>query len=184
MPEASEKIEKQSKGDAPSGPENRTSPRFPFSTTAEAIDIQGNTRVVGRIADIARKGCYVDTISPFPPKAAVSLRITREKETFETKATVVYSQTGMGMGLRFTTADAAQLGTLERWLAELSGEGMHEPGVHGPGPAGPTPPTPSVDEKFVDQESRRGLSELVRVLNHKGILDGSEEDAILRRLSK
>jgi len=177
MPEAFEKVEKQLEDDVPPGPENRTSPRFPFSTTAEAIDIQGNTRIVGRIADIARKGCYVDTISPFPPNSPVSLRITREKEIFETKATVVYSQIGMGMGLRFTTSDAAQLGTLEGWLAELSGEGAHEPA-----PADPTPPLSA--GKFVDQDSRRALSDLVRALCRKGVLDGSEENAILRMLSK
>ena len=157
----------------------RCHPRYPFSSTAEVIDIQGNTRLVGRISDIAREGCYVDTISPFAPKAAAFLKITRGKQIFETEATVVYSQAGMGMGLLFTTAESEQLRVLETWLAELRGEKVHEPQL-----AGSAPPFDSSPTKLVDQECRNGLSELVSLLSRKGVLTVPEGSAILQRLLK
>jgi hypothetical protein len=57
----------------------------------------------------------------------VKLRITSEKRSFEAHADVVYSKTGMGMGLAFTTVEPEQLNILDRWLAELSGAAPFEP---------------------------------------------------------
>jgi PilZ domain len=172
-----EGFEKKVQDHPPSGLENqRSNPRYPLSSTVEVIDIQGNTRIMGRIADIAKTGCYVDTINPFPPKAAVFLRITKDQQTFETKAMVVYSQTGMGMGLSFTTTEPEQLRTLEGWLAELSGEKAPDANQAGS--------VPLDAAKSVDEESRSGLSELVRLLNRKGVLTGPEGNAILRRFLK
>jgi hypothetical protein len=57
----------------------------------------------------------------------VRLRITSEKRSFEAHADVVYSKTGMGMGLAFTTVEPEQLNILDRWLAELSGAAPFEP---------------------------------------------------------
>ena len=74
----------------------------PFTTAVEAIDIQANTRITGRLSDIARKACYMDTISPFATGAAVTLTITKNNQSFKTDANVIYSQIGMGMRLFFT----------------------------------------------------------------------------------
>jgi PilZ domain len=172
-----EGFEKKVQDHPPSGLENqRGSSRYPFSSAAEVIDLQENARIMGRVADIARYGCYVDTISPFPPKSAVFLRITKDQQTFETKAIVVYSQTGMGMGLSFATTEPEQLRMLEGWLAELSGEKVPDANQAGS--------VPFDAAKSVDEESRSGLSELVRLLNRKGVLTGPEGNAILRRFLK
>jgi len=37
--------------------EKRRSPRYPFSTGGEALDIQADVRVTGRLSDISRNGC-------------------------------------------------------------------------------------------------------------------------------
>ena len=74
----------------------------PFTTAVEAIDIQANTRITGRLSDIARKACYMETISPFATRAAVTLTITKNNQSFKTDANVIYSQIGMGMRLFFT----------------------------------------------------------------------------------
>jgi hypothetical protein len=65
--------------------EHRQSPRYPFSCDAEVIDIQGNTRISGRVTDIARRGCYVDCISPFAPGTLLAVKIRRGIQTFETQ---------------------------------------------------------------------------------------------------
>ncbi len=69
-----------------------------FSAGGEAFDSQANVQRTGRLSDISRSGCYMDTISPFAVNAAVILTVTRDGRTFKTKAKVVYSLNGMGMG--------------------------------------------------------------------------------------
>jgi hypothetical protein len=162
--------------------EKRSCPRYPFSCAAEAIDIQGNTRITGRISDISRNGCYIDTISPFAPKAAVTLIITKDKQSFKTQAKVVYSQIGMGMGMMFTTAEPDQLHVLGTWLAELSGERVHELEA-------PVPEAKVTAEKSGAPETRNVLSELILseliiLLSRKEILNDSEAKALLQRLFK
>jgi hypothetical protein len=102
--------------------ERRRHPRYPFTGTLEAFEPQSQTKMQGRTADLSEGGCYVDTMSPFPAQTCVRVRITRAQRSFETKATVIYSVAGMGMGLRFETPDAEQLVSLRKWVGELSGE--------------------------------------------------------------
>jgi hypothetical protein len=163
---------------APADPvEKRSCPRFPFSTAVEAIDTQADTRIMGRLSDISRNGCYVDTINPFAKNAAVMLTITREKQSFKTQAKVVYAKAGMGMGLLFTTAEPEQLRVLGSWLGELSGgkaDGLDSP-------------NPSVQPEAAhaaDHELRKVVNELIALLNAKTILNDSEAMALLRKLSK
>jgi hypothetical protein len=155
--------------------EARGFPRYPFSTSAEAIDIQGNTRITGRTSDIARKGCYIDTISPFAPKSTVALRITRDNESFETNATVVYSQLGLGMGLLFTSSEFDQLQVLDTWLGELSGEREC--------PAD-SPPLRFDVTQSTGQVSERVLVDLILLLIHKALITESEGKTMLQKLLK
>jgi hypothetical protein len=78
--------------------EHRQNPRYSFSSDVEVIDIQSDTKIIGRVTDIARRGCYVDTISPFPPGTLLVVKIKRGAQIFETQGSVVYSQVGLGMG--------------------------------------------------------------------------------------
>ena len=103
-------LQKTSRGQRRRNPvEQRCCPRFPFSPAVEAIDIQANRRVMGRLSDIARHRCYMDTISPFAVKAAVTLMITRDNQSFTTQAKV------------------EQLCMLETWLSELGEGKQREP---------------------------------------------------------
>ena len=101
--------------------EKRSCPRYPFSGVVEAFDIAGDVRLMGRLSDLSRNGCYVDTINPFAKGAAATLTITKDARSFTTQSKVVYSSVGMGMGLLFTTAEPEQLRVLGSWLSELSG---------------------------------------------------------------
>jgi hypothetical protein len=106
---------------ASSGAERRSHPRYPFTAAVQAVDTGQRTVLNARISDLGRGGCYIDAFSPFPVKTGVKLRITSEQRAFEAQANVVYSKTGMGMGLAFTTVEPEQLVVLDRWLAELGG---------------------------------------------------------------
>jgi PilZ domain len=109
-------------------PEHRRYPRYSFTAGVQAVDTAQRSVLNARISDLGRGGCYIDAFSPFPLKTGVKLRITSEKRSFEAHAVVVYSKTGMGMGLAFTTVEPEQLLVLDRWLAELSGAAPFEPG--------------------------------------------------------
>jgi hypothetical protein len=157
--------------------EHRQNPRYPFSCDAEVIDIQGNTRIIGRVTDIAKRGCYVDCISPFPPGTLLAVKIRRGIQTFETQGSVVYSTVGLGMGLCFTVTEQPHALLLEAWLNELSGD--TQPDLESVGSA-----VPAASSDVVDVHSRNILKELIRVLHRKGALGESESSALLEKLRK
>lgn len=162
--------------------EKRRHPRFPFSTGGDAFDPQANVRVTGRLSDISRSGCYMDTISPFAVNAAIILTVTREGRTFKTKAKVVYSLNGMGMGIMFTTMEPDQARVLDGWLAELGGLLHLEPD-----PAKMDAATPEALVEVapvIDQELRDIVRELIVVLSRKSIVGDVEAMAMMRKLSK
>jgi hypothetical protein len=61
----------------------------------------------------------VDVLNPLPVGTQVGLRILRDQGVFETKAKVVYSDPGFGMGVAFTEMAADQRSVLEAWLVEI-----------------------------------------------------------------
>jgi len=157
--------------------EKRGSPRYSFMAGVEAIDIQANIRMMARVSDISRYGCYIDTISPFAKDASVTLTITRDEESFTTQANVVYSKVGMGMGMAFTKTDPDELVKLERWLTELSGETSIARDIQS------VVVQPAIS-KGADDELRNVVSVLIALLNNKKVVSDSEAMALLRKLSK
>jgi hypothetical protein len=157
--------------------ETRCCLRYPFSPAVEAIDDQASIRIRGRLSDISRNGCYMDTICPFAAKAVVSLVVTKDNQSFKTQAKVVYSQIGMGMGLLFTKADPDQLLLLGTWLAELD-QGKQRDAVV------PAAQLQTNTANGVDHELRNIFTELVTLLSRKNIMSDSEGMALLRKLSK
>jgi hypothetical protein len=155
----------------------RNCPRYPFSPPVEVMDIKADIRVIGRLSDIARNGCYIETISPFAERAAVMLTITCDDQSFKTRAKVVHSQIGMGMGLLFTTSEPEQLHVLGSWLTELSGKDVSEQQT-------PNLVVQPTIPNTTDQELRKIVGELVALLNGKKVLGDSEGMALLRKLSK
>jgi len=168
---------------AASGPaEKRRHPRFPFSTGGEAFDPQANVRVTGRLSDISRSGCYMDTISPFAINAAIILTVTREGRTFKTKAKMVYSLNGMGMGMMSTTMERDQALVLDGWLAELGGLIHLAPNTATLDAAVPEALVEAAP--VVDQELRDIVRERIVVLSRKSIVGHGEAMAMMRKLSK
>jgi hypothetical protein len=178
-----EKLSKASIVPSASEPaEKRRHPRFPFSTGGEAFDPQANVRVTGRLSDISRSGCYMDTISPFAMNAAIILTVTKDGRTFKTKAKVVYSLNGMGMGMTFTTMEPDQARVLDSWLAELGGLLHLEPAQATLEAAAPDVPIKAAP--LVDQELRDIVRELIVELNRKSIVGDVEAMGMMRKLSK
>jgi hypothetical protein len=157
-------------------PEQRSFSRYSFTASAEVTDVKSQTRINGRISDLGRGGCYVDTISPFVVDKDVKMRIVKDKAWFCAEGRVVYSAIGMGMGLIFTVVEPAERLILERWIAELSGE----------------PSCVEANYKILENHSPEiSLNELCDVLNKiittlidKHILPDGEGRSMLQRLSR
>ena len=101
--------------------ERRKHARYSFTAAAEVVEMRSAARIQGRLSDLARGGCYIDSINPFGVGSEVKMRIVNGSRTFIAQAKVVFAAAGMGMGLMFTAIEPAQLVVLEKWLAELSG---------------------------------------------------------------
>lgn len=152
--------------------ERRRFARYPFTGTLEAFELQSHTRIQGRTADLSEGGCYVDTMNPFPAQTRVRVRITREKLSFASQATVVYSVAGMGMGLQFEATDPQQLVSLRKWLGQLSGAAIAETEIE---ETKDSPRSAAVRDAV--------LGELVSELMRKGVLNEVTGRGMLQRLA-
>jgi hypothetical protein len=157
--------------------ERRQHTRYAVSATLEAVELQSKARFNGRISDLSRGGCYVDTMTALSVGAIVKLRITREGSCFESKAKVMGSAAGMGMSLMFTDTEPAQTEILEKWVRELSGESL---------PSEPDLPElqaqPGAEPTGASQSD--ALSELIIELMRTGALSAIKGKAILQKASR
>ena len=100
--------------------ERRHSPRFTLSLGAEVIEPVNSAELSGRLSDISRTGCYIDTLSPLAPGTQVHLRLRRGEELFETFARVVYVSPRLGMGLCWGKSPLEKnLAVLKHWLSHI-----------------------------------------------------------------
>jgi hypothetical protein len=97
----------------------RTVPRYSFAATADLTDSASTMHLSGRIAEISRKGCYVDILNPLPAGTLLNVQIPRDQGTFVTKAMIIYAHERIGMGVVFLNPPQDQMNILDSWLAEL-----------------------------------------------------------------
>jgi hypothetical protein len=102
-------------------PNRREVPRFSLIATAALREPESDTKISGRISELSRKGCYVDTLIGLPEGTLLEVRISRDQGVFESRGKIIYVQVGMGMGLVFVNVPGEQLQILDSWLEELSG---------------------------------------------------------------
>jgi hypothetical protein len=161
----------------PKGPEEATAERrdarrYPFICPAELMDLEGNTRISARTADLSLRGCYIDTLNPFPPDTRVRLRLAKNDQQLELQARVTVCHMGSGMGLMFEQLTVQQNFVLLGWL-----EGTAAPEEN----PFRTTPAANVAGDAAKANSRFGAS-LIRMLERKGILTHSEAAELLRDL--
>lgn len=158
--------------------ERRRNVRFPFSAAVEAVDIKTGAKISGRSTDLGLGGCYMDSLSTFPLGTEARIRIIRENETFEAKVRVVYSLTGMGMGLAFVSAHPDQVQLFQRWLREISGETLPQPPAKLTAKASPAPARTSQTHL----PAAAILGDLIMTLIEKEVLSETEGKDLLRKL--
>jgi PilZ domain-containing protein len=96
--------------------ERRSTLRFAFDASADVIQENSDTRIVARVSEIGMNGCLLKTADPFPDGTPVVVKIFTEGRFFEARATVVYSQAKIGMGLAFREVKPHFVSVLKKWL--------------------------------------------------------------------
>ena len=102
--------------------EKRSHARCLSNISAQVIETRSHTVLRGRITDIGLRGCYVDTINPFPMGTAVQIHMASDNHSFQFVGRVVHATTGLGMGMAFMEIAPEQEIALQQWIAELRGE--------------------------------------------------------------
>ncbi len=156
----------ESAGDA----ERRGDLRCSFIAPAELIDMRAGVRIQARTCDLSLKGCYIDTLNPFPVGTSVRLRIYKGNELLDVQATVSSQHPGSGMGLVFRDLAPAYRSILECWLCESLA------------PSAPPPMALPRVQKTAQADARDDsrIIRLVDALVRKGVLTHSEAVELLR----
>jgi len=94
---------------------------------AELADPEDAKLVSGRVTQISRSGCYVETPKTFPVGTSLKVIISRDQRTFVARANIIHVQEQMGMGLAFLDPLEDQLRILNSWLTELPSTSALEP---------------------------------------------------------
>ena len=78
--------------------DQRYTVRYPFSVTAEILDLETGTRLRGVSSDFSLRGCFVRTSNLLEVRARVRLTLARKKQRVEILAAIRrVAQTGMGL---------------------------------------------------------------------------------------
>jgi hypothetical protein len=99
---------------------SRANARFSFIAEAEVAEVGKGQRFVARVSELSLRGCYVDTVNPFPDGTELRISIRYGCSTCDFKGSVIYTHPGFGMGVRFGEATASNRATLDAWLDELA----------------------------------------------------------------
>jgi hypothetical protein len=97
--------------------ERRVSPRFVLSLVADVSEPFDSSELSGRLSDVSRTGCYIDTLHPLAPGMHVKIRLRKDEKLFETLAKVIHVNPLRGMGLYWgTNPEERYLTVLNHWL--------------------------------------------------------------------
>jgi hypothetical protein len=99
--------------------ERRKAPRYGMVAIVELTDPEDSKLVSGRVTQISRTGCYVESPKTLPVGTLLKVIIFRDQRTFVAKANVIHVQEQVGMGVAFLEPAQDQLAILDRWLTEL-----------------------------------------------------------------
>jgi hypothetical protein len=105
------------------GAENRRHERYAVQGDAEISVIGGGAMFRGRIVNISSSGCYVQTVAwvSLPPQTEVELVFAVKGYRVRVRAEARFSESKIGLGLRFLSMETQMQRRLEGVLAGLRG---------------------------------------------------------------
>jgi hypothetical protein len=157
--------------------ERRNADRHNVTVSAEVTELSSGAKFSTRTTDLGPGGCFVDTLCPFQVGAGVNVKVRKGQSDFTTKGVVVYSQTGIGMGIAFDDMEPHQRAALDTWLADLTGGRQTAPleSRQAVGPA--AGPFRRASDRVSDNSAT--LIRLVQLMVTKGLLTEAEGASVL-----
>ena len=147
--------------------ERRIYPRYPCSGAADILQ-NGKLWGWGKVSDISRGGCYLETDQTLPVGTGAQLRLTIADTLLDIDGMVVTATPAVGMGIDFVTVSPEQENKLARIIDKVAAgdsfRGMQQ-----------APPQPSGTTVRIKQEAAHNiLAMVIRRMNEKGILTRQE----------
>jgi c-di-GMP-binding flagellar brake protein YcgR len=99
--------------------DQRYTVRYPFSVTAEILELETGTRLRGVTSDLSLRGCFVRTSNLLEVRARARLALARKKQKVEILA-AIRRAARPGMGLEFLDIDPVSNAILMSWIESLS----------------------------------------------------------------
>jgi hypothetical protein len=101
------------------GSERRTSSRYRLSQPPEVeiFHSESGASVKGSVGDLSRGGCYVETDSPLPLEADVTITLKKSGDQVRAQARIVRTFPNGGLGLAFTSMEGDGFRILDSWLS-------------------------------------------------------------------
>lgn len=153
--------------------ERRKFPRKPCRAEAQFWTEGSSVRLSGMLADISRNGCYIETLAPLPIDTPVGLALLVANSHLQASGKVRTSETGLGMGVAFTSLSPKDSEVLARIAPPAKGESFPTR------PAAPAPRSPSESRQPTTADA---LEAVVRALLRKGVLTREELAAEFEKL--
>jgi hypothetical protein len=127
-----------------------------------------------RIGDLSLHGCYADSLTVFPPGTWVQISIRHAGSQLQAAAKVIYSKTGLGMGMSFEDLSPDKVAMLQMWTSGFAEE--IAPAAQTEKPQKTNEPTPRSEQQT--------LANLINALMRKGLLTSTEGTEMLLELRK
>jgi hypothetical protein len=168
--------------------ERRRSVRHTISAVVQVVDLGSGMRLTTRASDLSLGGCYVEALTPFSVGSEVRIGLHKDNNIIEMNGKIVYSSSGLGMGIAFTEVEADHQAALEEWLNTLQQEKTGASAPHPAASAEPKAPamptTPATPRTFAltaaGPDARVVVARLVHLLVAKGVLSEDDAEMILQ----
>lgn len=102
------------------GSERRQTPRYPFTATAEVVDLSTQKSISGQVSELSLYGCFIEMADPFPVGMQILVKILSQGQHFEGPGTVMHVHPNSGIGVSFHDVPRRYVPTLKTWLIQAA----------------------------------------------------------------
>jgi hypothetical protein len=142
--------------------------RYPCEGAAEIFQ-NGRCCGWGKLNDISRGGCYLETVHPMVAGTEARLRITIAGSVLEVDARVVWTTPQVGMGLYFVIDSQEEANNLAQIVDEVAGK------VRPAAAGAAVHPQPGIAPVRITREAAPEiLAKILRRMNEKGVVTRQE----------
>ena len=82
--------------------------RLNFTASVDVTELASRERFSLRMTDVGAGGCFLDALFPLPVGSKVRVTLRHGLMDFHAEGQVVYSQSGLGMGIAFDELNSEQ----------------------------------------------------------------------------